>query len=380
MQTFVAYSLIGSALDEVLAQPSLLKHAATDPDAELLDYLEKHAGELKAEVDGYCLAWWAGFRQKLAEAGLEKTAQLFTSTEGLAQTNPGLAKALEVGRFGGYFVPVLGTGLMWDEALGNVRDMLSAGKTWKQRLGSGASGLMNAGLGALALIPGGGIVGASLKAGKLAKLFKLLGGAKGTLKAQELGSRALQLSRAPMTAMLQAANPASATGTSMLGKTLRFAGFNPAYKPWFGSANPHQYLQGMSNYSTALQNTKTPEAALQFTQRVRSLNPPSRLNPLSWWGRATGGGVKAVPAGTRHLPLSPDVARAMAKKWGPEYAQFAGAPPSWVAASMGGARRTFPLMMAPGLLTGGPARTSQPLPWGPGHPQYEQALRRAMSN
>ena len=37
MDRFIAYALIGSALDEVVADPRLLKHAATDPDAELLD-------------------------------------------------------------------------------------------------------------------------------------------------------------------------------------------------------------------------------------------------------------------------------------------------------------------------------------------------------
>ena len=97
MDRFIAYALIGSALDEVVANPSLLKHASTDPAAPIYDYLAQHAGELKAEVDRYHNAWLAGCRQKLAEAGLEKTAVF-----GLEQTSPKLNTALELARVGGY--------------------------------------------------------------------------------------------------------------------------------------------------------------------------------------------------------------------------------------------------------------------------------------
>jgi len=316
MDRFIAYALIGSALDEVVADPRLLKHAATDPDAELLDYLEQNAGELKTEVDRYHNSWLAGFRQKLAEAGLEKTAQLLTGTENLAQTSPNLAKALEVGRFGGYFVPVVGSGLMWDEALGNFRNMLAAGKTWKQRLGGGVAGLGNVGLGALALVPGGGIVGAALKAPRLARLLKMFG-PKAAPAASAAGGKLLGWSQAPIKKMLGAAE----SGQGVLGKGMRFAGFNPAYKPWVGKRNPFQMLQGISESMTAARLGTTP-------------------SQHAGWGTYLGA---SMPAGRRSLAI-------------------------------------LPAQMVAGSVAAGPGRIRQPTAWGPGHPQYEQALFKAMNN
>lgn len=316
MDSFIAYALIGSALDEVVADPSLLKHASTDPDAELLDYLEQNAGELKTEVDRYCNSWLAGFRQKLAEAGLEKTAQLLTGTENLAQTNPNLAKALEVARFGGYLTPVVGSGLMWDEALGNFRNMLAAGKTWKQRLGGGVAGLGNVGLGALALVPGGGIVGAALKTPRLARLLKMFG-PKAAPAASAAGSKLLGWSQAPIKSMLNAAE----SGQGLFGKGMRFAGFNPAYKPWVGKRNPFQMLQGISESMTAARLGRTP-------------------SQHAGWGTYLGA---SMPAGRRSLAI-------------------------------------LPAQMVAGSVAAGPARVSRPTAWGPGHPQYEQALLKAMNN
>jgi len=311
MDSFIAYALIGSALDEVVADPSLLKHASTDPAAPIYDYLEQNAVELKTEVDRYHNSWLAGFRQKLAEAGLEKTA-LF----GLEQTNPKLNTALEVARFGGYFVPGVGTGIMGAEALGNFKDMLAGGKGWTQRLGAGAAGLMNTGLAGLSLIPGGGFIGAALKAPRLAKMLKVFG-PKAAPAASAAGSKLLGWSQAPIKKMLGAAE----SGQGLLGKGMRLAGFNPAYKPWVGKRNPFQMLQGVSGSMTAAQLGKAP---------LRRAG----------WGTYLGA---SMPGGRRMLAA-------------------------------------LPAQMVAGSVAAGPGRVRQPTAWGPGHPQYEQALFKAMNN
>jgi hypothetical protein len=317
MDSFIAYSLIGSALDEVLADPRLLKHAADDPDAELLDYLEKNGAELKAEVDRYCHAWVTGFRQKLAEAGLKKEA-LF----GLEQTNPKLNTALEVARLGGYFVPGVGTAIMGAEALGNFGDMLAGGKSWGQRLGAGAAGLMNTGLAGLSLIPGGGFVGAALKSPRLLKMLKLFG-PKAAPAVSAAGSKLLGWSQAPIKSMLGAAE----SGQGLMGRGMRLAGFNPAYKPWFGGRNPFQMLRAVSADMTA---ARRPDLVARLKEPARA-----RAGMTTYIGAGMPGGRRMLAA--------------------------------------------LPVQMAAGSIAAGPARISQPLPWGPGHPQYEQALRQAMS-
>lgn len=388
MDSFIAYALIGSALDEVVANPSLLKHASTDPDAELLDYLEQNAGELKTEVDRYCNSWLAGCRQKLAEAGLEKTA-LF----GLEQTSPKLNTALEVARLGGYFVPGVGTGIMGAEALGNFKDMLSGGKSWTQRLGSGASGLMNTGLAGLSLIPGAGAIGGLLKVvgrggGALAKVL----GKGGTRLAERTGTQMLNFANKPLQATLSAAE----SGQGLAGRGLRAAGFGPGYKPWFGWQSPHSALKGLSSYVSGMA-ARTPEEAVRFAQQVRQLKKaPGQLKKLRGQAEA----AQAAGQATRAQALTGRAARVEGAVKKREAAGFAhmtrGISP--IMASMPAGRRALailPAQMVASSVAAGPGRISQPAPWDnfgsrerwwathPGRtptPQYEQALLKAMNN
>ena len=267
MRRFVAFSLIGSAMDEVLANPTLLKHAATDPDAELLDYLEKHAADVKAVADRFCANWLVGYERKLAEAGLDKAAWF-----GLEENHPRANLGLEMGA---YMTPVLGTVLMTRDALKSFGSALGSGKTWKQRLGSGAMGLLQTGMAGLSLIPGMGIIGASLKGG--GRLGKALGAVGAGGAAEWAGGHMLNYAAKPMRSMLNAAESGQGAG----GKVMRAMGFNPNYKPighgglglgeWTyklpsrgGNFNPLNWVSmGGKPVNEALGLTHNPHAALQ---------------------------------------------------------------------------------------------------------------------
>jgi hypothetical protein len=217
----ISITLVASALDEVAQNRDLIKISsfARPDEYEALTYLRDNLDDCHKEAMDLFNAWRDGFYKSAAAAGVDDV-MIKQAIFGI-DLHPGLDIPLTMAA---YMTPVLGTAMTGADAVRNFGKMFGSNMNWKQRLGYGGLGLLDTGLAALSLIPGAGVIGASAKAGKLGKLLKVFG-KPGARLAKTLG-KGTELSARASKAMLGAAG----SGSGVVGKALRGAGFNPAYK------------------------------------------------------------------------------------------------------------------------------------------------------
>jgi hypothetical protein len=273
----ISLALVASALDEVAQDRNLIKlsAAANDDERAAFEYLQANLDDCRNEALDRLDAWIHGFRKEAQQLGL--TGDMVKQAIFGVDLNPWLDVPLTMAA---YMTPVLGTVMTGADAARNFGKMFGGKLNWKQRLGYGGMGLLDTGLTALSLIPGLGVVGASAKAGKLSKALMVFG-KPGARLAATLGKGTELSARAS-----KAALGAAARGTSLGGKALRVAGFNPAYKagrirnvlragarkiPGLRNVSPKQYLNPWERLSQWHKLMESGQGAVQTVPGMKGV-------------------------------------------------------------------------------------------------------------
>ena len=326
----ISITLVASALDEVAQNRDLIKLSAAENDDErdLFEYLQEHIDDCY----GRSMALLDGYRE-----GARKYAATYGGDGMIKQALLGIDMhpALDIPlTIGAYMTPVLGTGLMTADALRNFYKMFGKNLGWKQRLGHGLMGLLDAAFAGISLIPGAGAVGGVAKSGKLASLLGKLG--KPGLKALKAIDKTIDVSRAGATAMRGAAKAPGAKGA-----VLRALGFGPAYK----AGRIRNWLRSIVG--------KSPKAYMNPYQRLgqwqRQLSQLRRLSPAQIQALKAG---KTVPGVSGLLGMK-EVAGGAAST-SPVWASMSVDNPAWRRVLLG----MTPMSMAGGVLAGmGPGQS-----------------------
>jgi hypothetical protein len=335
----ISIALVASALDEVAQNRNLIKMSAAEDDDErdLFEYLNDNLEDCQKRSAELAEDWFSGV-QKFAYdhrcEGLVKEALLGIDM------HPALDIPLTIGA---YMTPVLGTGLMTADAARNFYKMFGKDLSWKQRLGHGLMGLLDATFAGISLFPGAGAVGGVAKTGKIGKILSRLG--KPGAKALKAIDKTIDISRAGATAARRASK-----AKGVKGGVMRALGFGPAYK-----------AGRIRNWMRSLVG-KAPKTYLNPYQRMgqwqRQLSQIRRLNPQQLSALRAG---EAVP-GVKGL-LGLQEAAGGAAQTSPFWASMAVDNPAWRRVILG----MTPATVASSALAGA----------GPG-PSYatEEVMRR----
>lgn len=320
----ISIALVASALDEVAQNRDLIKMSAAEDDNErdLFEFLQENLDDCHNRSISMFEEWSSGVEKYAFDhncEGLVKQALLGIDM------HPALDIPLTLGA---YMTPVLGTGLMAADSARNFYKMFGKNLGWKQRLGHGLMGLLDATFAGISLFPGAGAVGGVAKTGKIGRMLSKLGkpGAK-VLKALD---KTIDVSRVGATGLRRAAK-----AKGLKGGALRALGFGKAYK-----------AGRMRNWMRSLVG-KAPKKYLNPYQRMgqwqRQLSQIRRLSPGQLQALKAG---KTVPGVKGLMGLKETVGGAA--QTSPFWASMSVDNPAWRRVLLG----MTPITMGGGLLAG----------------------------